>query len=62
MIIICCVCKKKIGEKPPLESDLITHTWCEKCGAEEMEKIRNYKKSIGYTAELLATTKIDLIK
>ena len=62
MIIICCVCKKKIGEKPPLESTIETHSYCEECKSKVEKEIEEYKiKSIGYNAELLATTKIDLM-
>lgn len=60
MIIICCECKKKIGEKPPYESDLETHTWCDKCKLKVEEEIRNYRLSP--QVELLATTSIDLMR
>ena len=56
------MCKKKIGEKEPLESKLETHTYCEECKLIAEKEIEEYKiKSIGYNAELLATTKIDLM-
>ena len=62
MIIKCCMCKKIIGEKEPYESTLITHTYCEECGAKVEKEIQDYKKAIGYNAELLATTKIDIVR
>ena len=57
------MCKKIIGEKPPYESTLVTHTYCDDGCKQQVEKeIEDYKKAIGYNAEMLATTKIDIIK
>lgn len=38
MIRICCVCKKVIGEKEPLDDKSETHTVCPDCFGKEIEK------------------------
>ena len=38
MIRICCVCKKIVGEKEPLEDKSETHTVCKDCFQKEIEK------------------------
>ncbi len=60
MIIICCICKKEIGKKEPLESTLISHSYCEDCAKKEFKKID--KMPIGPTIERLITTRIDIWK
>ena len=44
MIIVCCQCKKVLGEKPPLEDKSITHTYCPACLAKVMEELKKLSK------------------
>jgi len=39
MKIICCKCRKDLGEKDPLEDESETSAYCEKCHVEEREEI-----------------------
>lgn len=42
IIIVCCVCKKKLGEKPTPRPDqhmMESHTYCEPCMQAAMEEI-----------------------
>lgn len=45
MIIICCVCKRVVGEKEPLEDKQETHGYCEPCFESEKKKIA-FKKNV----------------
>jgi len=40
MVIVCCVCKKKLGEKEPFEDKRVTHSYCAECHAKELEAIK----------------------
>ena len=36
MIIICCICKRKVGERPPLDNKSKTYTYCDRCSESKM--------------------------
>jgi len=48
MIRKCCVCKKILGEKEPLDDKSVTHTYCESCAKKEWENFeKELKKVVG---------------
>lgn len=47
MVRVCCVCKKILGEKEPLDDKSVTHTYCEECAKKAWEDIEvEFKKII----------------
>ena len=43
MKVICCYCKKDLGDKAPFEDDRISHGACKKCFDRQMAIIANLK-------------------
>jgi len=44
MIRVCCVCRKKYGEKEPLEDKRETHGYCDECLPQILNKQVGTKK------------------
>jgi len=46
MEVRCCVCKKRMGSKPPFDDDSITTTYCPTCEAVAKSRIKVQKEAI----------------
>ena len=43
MKVICCYCKKDLGDKEPFEDIRISHGACKKCADQQLSIIKNIK-------------------
>lgn len=46
MKVICCYCKKDLGDKAPFEDKSISHGACEECKNRQLAIIANLKNGI----------------
>ena len=44
MKVVCCACKKDLGEKPPLENKSISHGYCASCFQAAIAKLDELKR------------------